>query len=56
MPIGQLVLSMEDAKQKIEDWKWDYNLFRPHSSLNDLTPQEFINLHQKEERKAQNSI
>lgn len=43
-------LSLEDAKQKIEDWKWDYNLFRPHSSLNHLTPQEFINLHKKEER------
>lgn len=38
-------LSLQDAKGKLDEWKWDYNLFRPHSSLKDLTPQEFINLH-----------
>lgn len=38
-------LSLEDAKQKIDDWKWEYNYFRPHSSLDDLSPQEFIILH-----------
>lgn len=37
-------LSLEDATEKIEEWKWDYNLLRPHSSLDDLSPQEFINL------------
>ena len=37
-------LSLEDAMEKIENWKWEYNYFRPHSSLNDLSPQEFINL------------
>lgn len=37
-------ISLEDAKEKIEDWKWEYNYFRPHSSLEDLSPQEFINL------------
>lgn len=35
-------LSLEDAQEKIEAWKNEYNNFRPHSSLNDLTPQEFI--------------
>lgn len=39
-------LSLDDAKEKIEAWKWEYNYFRPHSSLDDLSPQEFINLHQ----------
>lgn len=39
-------LSMEDAEEKIENYRWEYNHFRPHSSLNDLTPKEFINLHQ----------
>jgi len=39
-------LNLEDAKEKIEAWKWDYNLFRPHSSLNNLSPQEFIILHE----------
>lgn len=33
-------LSLEDAKEKIESWKEEYNSFRPHSSLNDLTPNE----------------
>ncbi len=35
-------LSMEDAKEKIEKWRRDYNEFRPHSALGDLTPKEFI--------------
>lgn len=39
-------LSLEDASIKIEDWRWEYNHLRPHSSLEGLSPQEFINLHQ----------
>lgn len=38
-------LSLEDATEKIEQWKWEYNHFRPHSSLDDYSPQEFIKLH-----------
>ena len=38
-------LDMEDAQQKIEDWRWEYNHFCPHSTLDDLSPQEFIKLH-----------
>ena len=34
-------LSLDDAREKIERWKRDYNEFRPHSSLGDLTPCEF---------------
>jgi putative transposase len=34
-------LSMDDAREKIERWRVDYNEFRPHSSLGDLTPREF---------------
>ena len=33
-------LSLEDAQEKIELWRQEYNRFRPHSSLNDLTPHE----------------
>ena len=40
-------LSLEDASEKIEQWKWDYNHFRPHSSLDDYAPQEFIKLHEE---------
>ena len=34
-------MSIEDAKEKIENWRKDYNGFRPHSSLDDMTPDEF---------------
>ena len=34
-------LSLEDAQQKIETWRIDYNEFRPHQSLADRTPEEF---------------
>lgn len=33
-------LSLADAQQKIEAWRIDYNCYRPHSSLNGLTPSE----------------
>lgn len=36
-------LSLEDAKLKAENWRQDYNLWRPHSALNNLTPAEFAN-------------
>ena len=34
-------LSLEDARDKVEEWRQDYNEFRPHSSLGDLTPRQF---------------
>lgn len=34
-------LSLRDAQTTIEDWRRDYNEFRPHSSLGGLTPSEF---------------
>jgi len=34
-------LSLEYARQIIEEWRTDYNCQRPHSSLNDLTPEEY---------------
>lgn len=34
-------MSLEDAKDKIERWKIDYNEYRPHSGLTYLTPGEF---------------
>lgn len=34
--------SLKDAQEKIEIWRRDYNSHRPHSSLNNLTPEEFI--------------
>jgi putative transposase len=34
-------LTLVDAREKIESWREDYNLRRPHSSLGNLTPAEF---------------
>jgi putative transposase len=34
-------LSLEDAKEKVEEWRQDYNLNRPHSSLGNISPAEF---------------
>lgn len=34
-------LSLYDARQKIETWRLEYNRERPHSSLGDMTPEEF---------------
>jgi putative transposase len=30
----------------IEDFRWEYNHFRPHSSISDLTPKELIKLYE----------
>ena len=40
-------LSLHDAEEKIEAWRIDYNSFRPHSSLNNLTPQEVVDTYKK---------
>ena len=34
-------LSLTEARDKIQQWRDDYNCHRPHSSLGDLAPMEF---------------
>lgn len=34
-------LSIDDASQKIEAWRRDYNTYRPHSAIGNLAPEEF---------------
>lgn len=36
-----LFSSLQEARQRIATWKEDYNTTRPHSSLGNLTPDEF---------------
>ena len=36
-----LFKSYRHARRIIEDWRHDYNTYRPHTSLNGLTPKEF---------------
>lgn len=35
-------INLADATRKIEKWRLEYNRFRPHSSLGDQTPAEFV--------------
>ena len=42
-------LSLEDAYEKINAWVNEYNHFRPHSSLDDLTPAEVVEQYQTKE-------
>lgn len=47
-------VSLQSAQKIIESWRQDYNLERPHSSLNNQTPEEFVrtfNLKQTENPK-----
>jgi len=34
-------MSLEDAREKAEQWRRDYNQTRPHSSLGNLSPEEY---------------
>ncbi|HBW2290169.1 TPA: IS3 family transposase [Klebsiella pneumoniae] len=42
-------LSLEDAQDKLDNWRREYNHERTHSSLNDMTPAEFIRNLRKDE-------
>jgi len=37
-------LTVADAQEKLDAWRTDYNEKRPHSSLGNLTPDEFARL------------
>ena len=39
-----LFFGLRDARLKLSQWLADYNAFRPHQSLENLTPREFRNL------------
>ena len=41
--------TLEEAKQKIEEWRKEYNRVRPHSSLGNLTPREYADHHPNQE-------
>lgn len=38
---GQGRPALADARQKVEEWRIDYNRERPHGSLGNLSPEEF---------------
>lgn len=47
-------LSLDDAYEKISEWVEDYNNYRPHSSLNEMTPAEVVLLY--EDQKADGEV
>lgn len=42
-------LSLDDARDKIEHWRIEYNEDRPHSSLGNVTPKEYFLNHSQAE-------
>ena len=38
----ELLLDLEDARQKAENWRSFYNNFRPHPALGDMPPRQFL--------------
>ena len=43
---GHVFTSLDDAREKIETWRVDYNRDRPHGSLGHMTPEEFARQHE----------
>lgn len=52
---SELFSCLSDAQEKLEQWRIDYNLRRPHKSLNFLTPSEFA-ASQEEEKLNQEMV
>lgn len=46
--------TLEEARRLLEAWRQDYNTARPHSSLGNLTPAEFVNSRQPSPSTIQN--
>ena len=49
-------ISLADARRTIEAWRADYNRVRPHSSLGNLTPEEFVEVQSQGEKILANTI
>jgi putative transposase len=45
-------LSIDDARRKIEAWRVDYNELRPHSSLGQKSPKEYLDAISTEDQKT----
>ena len=45
-------MSMDDAVEKIKNWRTEYNCFRQHSSINDMTPEEMVNKYKDSPKKS----
>jgi len=41
---------LEDAIEKVEAWRTEYNESRPHQSLKEMTPARFAEIHRTSEK------
>lgn len=49
-----LFQTLDETRHVIETWRIDYNRHRPHSSLGNLTPEEFANLNRVRQPESRN--
>jgi hypothetical protein len=42
VPHQQWFESLEEAREQLEEWRNEYNRERPHSSLSNLPPEEYL--------------
>jgi putative transposase len=40
-------LDLDDAREKVEEWRIEYNEVRPHSAIGDRTPMSLIHAPQR---------
>ncbi len=52
---AELFLDINDARQKIEAWRVDYNGNMPHTALSDMTPDEFAAKHSPSRERSSSS-
>lgn len=48
--------TLDEARTIIEDWRIDYNRIRPHSSLDDLSPEEYAQIYKTKTLNTQETI
>jgi len=48
--------TLQEAKKIIEDWRMEYNTFRPHGSLNGLTPEDFKTVWKQQQKKPETEL
>jgi len=49
-------VTLQEAKKIIEDWRMEYNTFRPHGSLNGLTPEEFTKAWKEQQKTPETQL
>jgi len=51
-----IIANVDDARDKIDQWRRDYNEFRPHSSLRGMSPSEYTRQLQAAEEDQESTL